>query len=57
MLNLNTTYPIKCDGPSHALPVLVDLNWYGVVLTSPNAGIILSRSSSVTFNDDREVIL
>ena len=55
MLNLNTTYPIKCDGPG--LPVLVDLNWFGKVLTSPNAGIILSRSSSVTFNDDREVIL
>ena len=54
-LSLNTTYPIKHDGPG--LPVLVDLNWFGKVLTSPNAGIILSRSASVTFNDDREVIL
>jgi hypothetical protein len=57
MLNLNTTYPISTDGPYYALPVLVDLNWLGQTMTQDNGGIILSRSSSVTFNDDREVML
>ena len=56
-INLETCFPIRHDGPPHALPVLVDLNWFGKVLTSPNAGIVLSRSSSVTFNDDSEVML
>ena len=55
-LNLETCYPLGRECKS-GLPVLVDLNWFGKVLTSPNAGIILSRSASVTFNDDREVIL
>ena len=50
MLNLNTTYPIKHDGPG--LPVLVDLNWFGKVLTSPNAGIIVSSSLQSSGSDD-----
>lgn len=29
----------------------------GKVMTSPNAGIVPSRSASVTFSDDREVVL
>jgi len=58
MLNLNTTYPIKADGPIEALPVLVDLNWFGSVMTSDNAGIVPSRSAYLqTESDNCEVIL
>ena len=52
-INLNTTFPIKCDGPSHALPVLVDLNWLGRVMTSDNAGIIRSNA----LQTESEVVL
>ena len=52
-INLNTTYPIKSDGPVHALPVLVDLNWLGRIMTRPDAGII--RSSE--FIGTLEVVL
>ena len=57
MLNLNTTYPIKHDGPG--LVVVVDLNWLGKITTAPerDKDIIHSRSAFETFNDDCEVML
>ena len=56
-LHLETCFPIQADGPSHALPVLVDLNWFGQVLTSDNSGIIPSRSSYSCAETENEVIL
>lgn len=52
-INLNTTFPIKAEGPSHALPVLVDLNWLGSVMTRPDAGIIRSNA----LQTESEVVL
>lgn len=58
MINLNTTYPINADGPARSLPVLVDLNWYGHVMTSDNAGIIPSRNTkALVSRSDDEVVL
>ena len=47
MLNLNTTFPLQTGslGSAYALPVLVDLNWLGKTMTSPEGGIIPSRAS------------
>ena len=48
-INLNTTHSLTDHSRQHpveALPVLVDLNWYGQVMTSENAGITASRSSA-----------
>lgn len=49
-LHLNTTFPVRDEGrsPYYALPVLVDLNWFGQTMTSPNAGIIYSPVPSIT---------
>ena len=41
-LNLNTTHSLTDPSrsyPTNALPVLVDLNWYGRIMTTPNGGI------------------
>lgn len=57
MLNLNTTHSLTKDHSLPGLPVLVDLNWFGRTLGAENGGIVPSRSASVTFNDDREVML
>jgi hypothetical protein len=57
MLNLNTTFSIS-DPSQPGLPVLVDLNWHGKVMTSPSAGIIPSRSPLCAMhNDESEVCL
>ena len=54
MLNLPTTFPLMVDRPLKAdeLPVLVDLNWFGRVMTSPNAGIVLFPSLQSSGSDD-----
>ena len=52
-INLNTTYPIKGDRPYYALPVLVDLNWLGRVMTSEDQGI----TRSAEFLGTMEVVL
>lgn len=54
MLNLSTTYPLTTDRPlkAHELPVLVDLNWFGQVMTSPNAGIVRFPSLQSSGSDD-----
>ena len=59
-INLDTCFPIKAEGPPYALPVLVDLNWHGAVLTSDNGGIVPSRSASFDLSSilaDDSVIL
>lgn len=58
MLNLNTTHSLTQPSQRYApnaLPVLVDLNWHGKVMTSPNAGIVTSQAMSDSV--DREVVL
>ena len=62
MVNLNTTYPLDSGriGSAYELPVLVDLNWLGKVMTSPEAGIVASRGSlapSRPSADDSDIIL
>ena len=57
-LNLETCYPISSDGPAYALPVLVDLNWLGRVMTQDDAGIVPSRSAylSLPLADDSVIL-
>ena len=54
MLNLPTTFPLSADRPikAHELPVLVDLNWFGQVMTSPDAGIVRFPSLQSSGSDD-----
>ncbi len=57
-LNLPSCFPIQKDATLPGLPVLVDLAWYGLVMTSDNAGIIPSRSAHITITEsDDSVIL
>lgn len=45
-VNLPSCFPASREiGSAYALPVLVDLEWYGRTMTSENAGIIHSRSA------------
>ena len=58
-INLPALYPIdRSIGSAYALPVLVDLNWYGCTMTSANVGINLSRSAhSIIHESDDSIIL
>lgn len=59
MINLNTTHSLTQPGMAYqqaALPVLVDLNWFGRVMTQENAGII-SRPISERSSDDDSLCL
>ena len=58
-INLPALYPIdRSIGSAYALPVLVELNWYGCTMTSDNVGIIPSRSAhSIIHESDDSIIL
>lgn len=57
MTNLSATF--KTDpriGSAYELPVLVDLNWLGVIMTLPGGGIS-RRTQFISEVQDHEVIL
>lgn len=52
MVNLNTTFRVCPErvGSARELPVLVDLNWLGRIMTLPNGGIITSQACRESSN-------